>query len=172
MIYELLIAGGVFGTTHYGPTVVNYARHYLRASIDISGDWEIVQSQITEDGGELRKSWTTKISIKQVGKKISGNAVSHPVNHDSRSVHYSVEGHFENNYLSVVFRDLEKHRFSVSVFLLKVENEGTSLVGHRVFSGALEDRAKTIECSWRKPGLGASDVGCGRQIGSLPTSPI
>ena len=138
-----MVAGGV----HFGPTMVNYVRHIARAGIDISGHWVIGPTERTEDGSDLRKQWTTEIEIKQLGKAITGSALAKPYGHDSRPVRYRIIGSFENGYLDAIFRDLDKSRFSVSLFLLKIENSGISLKGHRIFSGAIEDRSRAAECT-------------------------
>lgn len=162
MIYEIVGSTIIVAGTHYGPGILNYVRHMARSGIDISGEWELVQSARTEDGGEIKKVWATDMSIRQIGKKITGKAVAKGQNHDTATVRYKLEGSFENGYADLTFRDVEKSRFSVSLFLLKICNNGATLKGHRLFSGAIEDVSRAVECEWRRSGIAIEEAGCGK----------
>lgn len=160
-IYEIVAAVGLVSATHYGPTWVNYIRHIARSGIDISGKWEIIQSERAIDGQGEERKWKTTINLTQVGREIKGEASAVCITDSSfREVVYGIYGFLENNYLDVSFRDRDRSKMSRSIFLLKVVEAGNTLVGYRMFAGVLSDRPRGVACKWRRPGASLPDIAC------------
>lgn len=165
MIVEIIVGVIVAGAAYFAPTAINYIRHLSRSGINISGAWQIYQPEHPEDGGDLKHRWRTEINLRHIGRRISGTAIAHCLSDDVPDVHYEVHGHIDDGYVDAIFRDKEESRMSRSVFLLKVNGTGRTLMGYRAFTGVITDTPRTIECEWRRPGASAVDVDCNRRVG-------
>jgi hypothetical protein len=159
------VAVGCGAVLHrFAPTGWNWVRDNLAKVVDVTGEWVIKNGGITLEGGVLGVAWTTTVTLKQTGTKISGSAVAKDESGDRPSVNYKISGTFENDYLSTEWRDIEKGRFSVSVFLLMLQPCGTAFVGHRLFSGQQAHFSRAVKCTWSKQGFRAVAPACGREL--------